>query len=243
MTQPEVRAPFGRLLTAMVTPFTPTASSTWSGAAALGDPPRRRAAQRRAGGQRYDGGVAHHQRRGEGTAAAGGGRGGRRPGRGGRGGRHERHPHTGQLARAAEKAGADGLLVVDAVLQQAAAGGARRAFRRGRRRDRAAGRCSTTSPAAPACRSPPRLWSASPSTRGSWRSRTPRATSTAAPGCWPAPELAYYSGDDKVTLPLLSVGAVGVVGVPPTWSASRPGDDRGVRGRRRRPGRWRCTAS
>jgi len=26
--------------------------------------------------------------------------------------------------------------------------------------------------------------------------------------------LAYYSGDDKVTLPLLSVGAVGVVGVP-----------------------------
>ena len=27
-------------------------------------------------------------------------------------------------------------------------------------------------------------------------------------------ELAYYSGDDKVTLPLLSVGAVGVVGVP-----------------------------
>jgi 4-hydroxy-tetrahydrodipicolinate synthase len=27
-------------------------------------------------------------------------------------------------------------------------------------------------------------------------------------------ELAYYSGDDKVTLPLLSVGGVGVVGVP-----------------------------
>ena len=27
-------------------------------------------------------------------------------------------------------------------------------------------------------------------------------------------DLAYYSGDDKVTLPLLSVGAVGVVGVP-----------------------------
>ncbi len=27
-------------------------------------------------------------------------------------------------------------------------------------------------------------------------------------------DLAYYSGDDKVTLPLLSIGAVGVVGVP-----------------------------
>jgi 4-hydroxy-tetrahydrodipicolinate synthase len=27
-------------------------------------------------------------------------------------------------------------------------------------------------------------------------------------------DLAFYSGDDKVTLPLLSVGAVGVVGVP-----------------------------
>jgi 4-hydroxy-tetrahydrodipicolinate synthase len=27
-------------------------------------------------------------------------------------------------------------------------------------------------------------------------------------------DLAYYSGDDKITLPLLSVGAVGVVGVP-----------------------------
>jgi len=27
-------------------------------------------------------------------------------------------------------------------------------------------------------------------------------------------DLAYYSGDDKLTLPLLSVGAVGVVGVP-----------------------------
>src|SRR6185437_322727 len=27
-------------------------------------------------------------------------------------------------------------------------------------------------------------------------------------------DLAYYSGDDKMTLPLLSVGAIGVVGVP-----------------------------
>jgi 4-hydroxy-tetrahydrodipicolinate synthase len=33
--------------------------------------------------------------------------------------------------------------------------------------------------------------------------------------------LAYYSGDDKVTLPLLSIGAVGVVGVPTHLVGSR----------------------
>jgi 4-hydroxy-tetrahydrodipicolinate synthase len=35
--------------------------------------------------------------------------------------------------------------------------------------------------------------------------------------------LAYYSGDDKVTLPLLSVGAVGVVGVPTHLFAAETG--------------------
>ncbi len=34
-------------------------------------------------------------------------------------------------------------------------------------------------------------------------------------------DLAYYSGDDKITLPLLSVGAVGVVGVPTHLFAER----------------------
>jgi 4-hydroxy-tetrahydrodipicolinate synthase len=37
-------------------------------------------------------------------------------------------------------------------------------------------------------------------------------------------DLAYYSGDDKVTLPLLSVGAVGVVGVPTHLVGSRTKD-------------------
>ena len=37
-------------------------------------------------------------------------------------------------------------------------------------------------------------------------------------------ELAYYSGDDKLTLPLLSVGAVGVVGVPTHWFGDETGD-------------------
>jgi 4-hydroxy-tetrahydrodipicolinate synthase len=37
-------------------------------------------------------------------------------------------------------------------------------------------------------------------------------------------DLAYYSGDDKVTLPLLSIGAVGVVGVPTHVVGSRTKD-------------------
>ncbi len=37
-------------------------------------------------------------------------------------------------------------------------------------------------------------------------------------------ELAYYSGDDKVTLPLLSVGGVGVVGVPTHLVGVRTGE-------------------
>jgi 4-hydroxy-tetrahydrodipicolinate synthase len=37
-------------------------------------------------------------------------------------------------------------------------------------------------------------------------------------------DLAYYSGDDKVTLPLLSVGAVGVVGVPTHLVGARTGE-------------------
>jgi 4-hydroxy-tetrahydrodipicolinate synthase len=36
--------------------------------------------------------------------------------------------------------------------------------------------------------------------------------------------LAYYSGDDKVTLPMLSIGAVGVVGVPTHLVGSRTKD-------------------
>jgi 4-hydroxy-tetrahydrodipicolinate synthase len=37
-------------------------------------------------------------------------------------------------------------------------------------------------------------------------------------------DLAYYSGDDKVTLPLLSIGAVGVVGVPTHLIGRRTGE-------------------
>jgi 4-hydroxy-tetrahydrodipicolinate synthase len=39
-----------------------------------------------------------------------------------------------------------------------------------------------------------------------------------------APELAVYSGDDSMTLPLLAVGAVGVVGVATHWAAPEFGE-------------------
>jgi 4-hydroxy-tetrahydrodipicolinate synthase len=39
-----------------------------------------------------------------------------------------------------------------------------------------------------------------------------------------APELAIYSGDDSLTLPLLAVGAIGVVGVATHWAAPEFGE-------------------
>ena len=56
-------------------------------------------------------------------------------------------------------------------------------------------------------------------------------------------DLAYYSGEDKLNLPLLSVGAVGVVGVVDARHRRRDqamieAYERG----RRRPTRWRSTA-
>ena len=102
----------------------------------------------------------------------------------------------GRRARAARR---------HAVLQQAAAGRAARALHARSPTPPACRSCSTTSPAAPGSRSRPRPWSGSPSTRGSWRSRTPRATSFAASEVHArARDLAYYSGDDALNLPLLA---------------------------------------
>ena len=39
-----------------------------------------------------------------------------------------------------------------------------------------------------------------------------------------APDLVIYSGDDSLTLPLLAVGAVGVVGVATHWAAPEFGE-------------------
>ena len=59
----------------------------------------------------------------------------------------------------------------------------------------------------------PRRCSRSPSTRGSSPSRTPRTTSCRRAAGAGRADLAYYSGDDALNLPLLAVGAVGVVSV------------------------------
>ena len=74
--------------------------------------------------------------------------------------------------------------------------------------------CSTTSPAAPASRSSTdTLVTGSPSTRASSRSRTPRATTWASTKVMAATDLLWFSGDDAVNLPLLALGATGVVSV------------------------------
>ena len=63
-------APFGRVLTAMVTPSTTDGRLDLDGAARLGHPPGR-PGQRRARRQRHDGGVPDDDRGREGTAAPG----------------------------------------------------------------------------------------------------------------------------------------------------------------------------
>ena len=104
-------AAFGRVLTAMVTPFTRRRRARSRRRPAPRHPPGRPRA-RRPGRQRDDRRVADDQRRREGAAGPRGRRGGRRPGARGRRRRHQRHPPHVELARAAEKAGAHGLLVV-----------------------------------------------------------------------------------------------------------------------------------
>ena len=70
MPEFDSRRPFGRLLTAMVTPFDVSGGLDLDKAAELGDLSRRRAAQRRAGHQRHDGRVADHHRCREGRPGA-----------------------------------------------------------------------------------------------------------------------------------------------------------------------------
>ena len=54
---------------------------------------------------------------------------------------------------------------------------------------------------------------ARPSTRGSSRSRTPRATCTPAPGCCARPTWRSTAATTRVNFPWLALGAVGVVSV------------------------------
>ncbi len=140
--------------------------------------------------------------------------------------------HTVHLAQQAEKAGADGVLVVTPVLLAPAAGRRGLAFPGRRRRHRSAGDAVRHPGAHRHAHPPRRPHRAGRSTIASSRSRTPRATSAATARVLAETDLAYYSGNDAETLPWLAIGAVGVVGTSTHFSGSRhQGDDRGLRTR------------
>jgi 4-hydroxy-tetrahydrodipicolinate synthase len=206
-------APYGRLMTAMITPMTPDGAVDYDGAAAL--------ARYLVGDMRNEGLVVNGTtgeaptttdeekarlvtvvREAVGdraTVIAGVGT-------------NDTH-HTSELARAAEKAGADGILVVTPYYNKPPQAGLLRHF----------------TSVADSCGLPMMVYDIP------GRSGVEVATETLCrlaeheriiavkdakgdlgESSWvlSRTDLAYYSGEDKLTLPLLSVGAVGVVGVP-----------------------------
>ena len=118
-----------------------------------------------------------------------------------------------RLTRSAQRAGADGALMVGPYYNKPTQEGYYPPFR-GRGRGRAiCPSCSTTSPAAPAptsCRKPSADWRRS---RPSWRSRKPPARWTRRRRSRRCATSRILSGDDSLTLPLMSVGGRGVVSV------------------------------
>jgi 4-hydroxy-tetrahydrodipicolinate synthase len=213
MRQPDEARPFGRLLTAMVTPFTADGGLDVEGA------------QRLAGWlvdeQRHDGLVINgttgespttsdeeKDRLLRAVVEAVGDRASIVAGAG-----TNDTAHTQHLARAAEKAGADGLLLVTPYYNKPPQAGLLAHFRA----------------AADATGLPSMLYDIPGRTGTPIETETmvalaehPRivavkdAKGDLEASAWvlARTDLAYYSGDDKVTLPLLSIGAVGVVGVP-----------------------------
>ena len=213
MRQPDEARPFGRLLTAMVTPFTQDGGLDVDGA--------QRLATHLVDEQRHDGLVINGTT-GESATTTDGEKerllravveavGDRATIVAGAGTNDT--AHTVHLAQAAEKAGADGLLLVTPYYNKPPQVGLLAHFRA----------------AADATGLPAMLYDIPA------RTGTPIATDTlvalaehpriaavkdakgdleASSWVLARTDLAYYSGDDKVTLPLLSIGAVGVVGVP-----------------------------
>ena len=135
--------------------------------------------------------------------------------------------HSMELARAAEKAGAHGLLVVTPYYNKPPQEGLYRHFTADRRRHRPAGHALRH----------PRPQRSPISTETLVRlSEHPRIVANKdakadpfAPAGHARSGLAWYSGDDMLNLPLLSVGAVARLGRRPPGhpGAARPG--RGVR--------------
>ena len=223
MRQPDEVRPFGRLLTAMVTPFTPSGDLDVAGA--------QRLATYLVDDQRSDGLVIsgttgesptttdeEKDRLLRAVVEAVGDRASVIAGAGTNDTAHSMH-----LAQAAEKAGADAVLLVTPYYNKPPQTGLLAHFRA----------------VADATGLPAMLYDIPGRTGTAIATETlvalaehPRIVAVkdakgdleASAWVMARSPLAYYSGDDKVTLPLLSVGAVGVVGVPTHVVGSRTKD-------------------
>ena len=223
MRQPDEVRPFGRLVTAMVTPFTPSGDLDVAGA--------QRLATYLVDDQRNDGLVIsgttgesptttdeEKDRLLRAVVEAVGDRASVIAGAG-----TNDTAHSMQLAQAAEKAGADAVLLVTPYYNKPPQTGLLAHFRA----------------VADATGLPAMLYDIPGRTGTAIATETlvalaehPRIVAVkdakgdleASAWVMARSALAYYSGDDKVTLPLLSVGAVGVVGVPTHVVGSRTKD-------------------
>ena len=223
MRQPDEVRPFGRLVTAMATPFTPSGDLDVSGA--------QRLATYLVDDQRNDGLVIsgttgesptttdeEKDRLLRAVVEAVGDRASVIAGAG-----TNDTAHSMQLAQAAEKAGADAVLLVTPYYNKPPQTGLLAHFRA----------------VADATGLPAMLYDIPGRTGTAIATETlvvlaehPRIVAVkdakgdleASAWVMARSPLAYYSGDDKVTLPLLSVGAVGVVGVPTHVVGSRTKD-------------------
>ena len=223
MRQPDEVRPFGRLLTAMVTPFTTDGQLDLAGA--------QRLATHLVDEQRHDGLVIsgttgesatttdeEKERLLRAVVEAVGDRATVVAGAG-----TNDTAHTVHLARAAEKAGADGLLLVTPYYNRPPAAGVLAHFRTA---------ADATGLPVMLYDIPARTGTAIGTENLVRLAEHPRVVAVkdalgdleATSWVLARTDLAYYSGDDKVTLPLLSVGAVGVVGVPTHVVGSRTKD-------------------
>jgi 4-hydroxy-tetrahydrodipicolinate synthase len=223
MRQPDERRPFGRLVTAMVTPFTPSGELDVEGA--------QRLATYLVDVQRNDALVisgttgesptttdeekdrllrAVVEAVGDRAAVVAGA------------GTYDT-AHTTHLARAAEKAGADAVLIVTPYYNKPPQTGLLAHFRAA---------ADATGLPAMVYDIPGRTGTAIATETLVALAEHPRivavkdAKGDLEASAWvlARTDLAYYSGDDKLTLPLLSIGAVGVVGVPTHVVGSRTKD-------------------